>query len=178
VGSAGVDGVTGAVDLAAVSIAVGGDAGHDENGNDRGNPNRAGSGGGISIGVGGGASIWIAVEAGGDMSFLSRVLCEDNAACRSRFPLVLRKRRAQAAGRRRGPYGVHQRLDAGRNGRPDVQLCHTGDRCRFCDHQCGCRVDRHGYAVLFGPRRMVCGRAVGSRRGQHPDRACQLQTRN
>jgi hypothetical protein len=48
------------------------------------------------------------------MSFLSRVLCEDNAACRSRFPLVLRKRRARAAGRRRGPYGEHEReIDEG-----------------------------------------------------------------
>jgi hypothetical protein len=46
------------------SIAVRSDACNDDDGNNRGNPNRAGAGGRLSIRIGGGGSIWIAVEAG------------------------------------------------------------------------------------------------------------------
>ena len=48
----------------ATSIAVCRDAGNDEDGNDRGNPNRTAAGGRLSIRIGGGGSVWIAVEAG------------------------------------------------------------------------------------------------------------------
>src|SRR5947209_1164511 len=58
--------------------------------------------------------------------------------------------------------GVYRRLDVGCDGRPNVQLCHTGDHRCFCDHQLRRRADWHGYAALVGPGRMVCGRAIGS----------------
>jgi hypothetical protein len=63
------------------SIAVRCDAGDDEDGNDRCNPHRAGAGGRLSIGVRGGASIWIAFEPGiGHIEFpLVRVLLGVNA---------------------------------------------------------------------------------------------------
>jgi hypothetical protein len=62
-------------------MAVHCDAGDDEDGNDRSNPHRAGAGGRLSIGVRGGASIWIAFEPGiGHIEFpLVRVLLRVNA---------------------------------------------------------------------------------------------------
>jgi MFS family permease len=61
--------------------------------------------------------------------------------------------------------GLRGGLDAGCHGRPDVQLCHTGDHRDLCDHQCGCGADRHRHIARVRFRGWFAG-ALSDRIGR------------